>query len=63
MVVQSCPHQVLVVKLKAQGADEVQRRPAVYREPDDIAGIGGDFRAVKYNVYHNKMFLQGQAPA
>ena len=52
VVIQSGAAQLFVIQIKAERADQVQLRPAVGAQADDVAGVGRDFRLVKDYVKH-----------
>jgi len=47
VIIQSRSAQASIIPGKAQGLHQMQARPGVGAEPDDIAGIGRDFRFIK----------------
>ena len=52
VVIQASAAQALVVELETQRLDQVQVAAAVGAEPDNVAGIGRNFRLKKDYVEH-----------
>ena len=56
VVVQAGPTQLLFFQGKTQWFDQMQMRPGVGGQADDIAGIGRDFRFEQCDMEHGDLF-------
>ena len=52
MIVQSRSHQLLILQRKAQRLYQVQPGSSIGAEPDDVAGVRGDFRLIENDIEH-----------
>lgn len=59
VVIQSGATQAFVVEFEADRLDQVQTATAIGAEPDNVAGIGGDFRLKQNHVKHARLRLEG----
>src|SRR5690606_20863009 len=61
VIVQPGAAQALVVQLIAEGFDQMQLTPAVGAQPDNVAGIGWNFRLKKDDVKHARYSARRRA--
>src|SRR5690606_17673560 len=62
VIVQTGAAQALVVQFEAQWFDQVQLATAVGAQPDNVAGIGRNFRLKEDDVEHAALRALGRAP-
>jgi hypothetical protein len=51
-VVHARSPQLAVAQLESEGVDQMQLRPDIRRQPDDVTGVRRDFRLDEYDVEH-----------
>ncbi len=57
MVIQPCPAQFLIIQFKTQGLDQMQLHAGIGAEPDNIPGVGGNFRLKQNDMKHAQSLI------